>query len=212
MNKLTRLIASSALVFAGALIPAASFAHSEVVSVTPTPGSTVDAGDINIDVEFNEDLMQDANSAGSEIKVVNSATGEDISAGCVYVEGAHLHARMVGYVDGPVTVTWRTVADDGHPVSESFEFTVSNPKGMIRTDMNDFCEAGRTYAEGTDLGDMYRTNVVPAPTASADDTKGNDSSGGLLGLGVGVAFIVVFSVIGGLQAKRRMDKEARKNR
>jgi hypothetical protein len=51
-------------------------------------------------------------------------------------------------------------------------------------------------------------------TATATDaTKTtNDGTGGLLGLGVGVAFIVVFAVIGGLQTKRRLDKEARKNK
>ena len=212
MNKLTRLLATAALVFVAAITPSAGFAHSEVVSATPAPGSTVDAGDVDIDIEFNEDLMQDENSAGSEIKVVETATGEEIMAGCVYVEGSHLHARAGLYVDGAVTVTWRTVADDGHPVSESYEFNVSNPKKLIRIDPNDFCDKGRTYAEGTDIGDMFRNEVIATPSPTAVEKKTNDSSGGLLGLAVGVAFIVVFSVIGGLQTKRRLDKEARKNR
>ena len=212
MNKFSRLIATASLVLASALAPSASFAHSDIVSTTPAAGSTVEAGTVDIVVEFNEDLLQDANSAGSEIKVVETSTGNELMAGCVYVEGSRLHARAALDVDGGVTVTWRTVADDGHPVSESYEFNVSNPDGIALTDPVGFCEGGRTYAEGTDISLMYQTKVDIAPQPTPTSTTSNDSSGGLLGLGVGIAFIVVFAVIGGLQTKRRLDKEARKNR
>ncbi|MCX8529312.1 MAG: copper resistance protein CopC [Rhodoluna sp.] len=197
MNKLTRLIAAGIIVVATSFTPTASFAHAEVVSSTPAAGSTVEAGYVDIDIEFNEDLLQSPDSSGSEIQIVDNTTKELVTVDCVRVDGAHLIARAALFSNGPVKLTWRTVSDDGHAMSESYDFNVTNPDGLN---------------QGTgSMCAVEKMNVI-APAPASDDTKRNDSSGGLLGLGVGVAFIVVFAVIGGIQTKRRLDKEASKNK
>lgn len=197
MNKLMRVLAASSIVIGSTFSASASFAHAEVVSSNPAPDSTVSAGAIDIDIEFNEALMQSPDSSGSEIQIVNQTTKEVQTVDCVTVNGAHLTARAALYFDGPATLTWRTVADDGHPISESYNFNVSNPKG-------------ETQSSGSLCAVEKSTDVTATATDATKTT--NDGTGGLLGLGVGVAFIVVFAVIGGLQTKRRLDKEARKNK
>ncbi len=197
MNKLTRFFAAGIIVVATSMAPTASFAHADVVSSNPAAGSTVQAGNIDIDIEFNEDLLQSPDSSGSEIQIVDNTTKELVTVDCVRVDGAHLIARAALFANGPVTLTWRTVADDGHPISEKYDFNVTNPDGLNK-------------GTGSLCGIEKMDVVATAPAKDAG--KGNDSSGGLLGLGVGVAFIVVFSVIGGIQTKRRLDKEARKNK
>lgn len=197
MNKWMRLIAAASIVIGSSFSASASFAHADVVATNPVAGSTVQAGVIDIDIEFNEALMQSPIASGSDIQIVNETTKELQSVQCVTVNGAHLTARAALYFDGPATLTWRTVADDGHPISESYTFNVSNPKGETQSS-----------------GGLCAVEKSTEMTATATDTtkKGNDGTGGLLGLGVGVAFIVVFSVIGGLQTKRRLDKEASKTK
>jgi methionine-rich copper-binding protein CopC len=197
MNKLTRLIAAGIIVVATSFTPTASFAHAEVVSSTPAAGSTVEAGFVDIDIEFNEDLLQSPDSSGSEIQIVDTTTKQLVTVDCVRVDGSHLYARAALFSNGPVKLTWRTVADDGHPISDSYEFKVTNPDGLN---------------QGTGSMCAVEKMDVIAPAPTNEPKKGNDASGGLLGLGVGVAFIVVFAVIGGIQTKRRLEKEASKNK
>ena len=161
---------------ATAFAPTASFAHAEVVSSNPAAGSTVQAGNVDIDIEFNEDLLQSPDSAGSEIQIVDNTTKERVNVDCVRVDGAHLIARAALFANGPVTLTWRTVADDGHPISESYDFTVTNPDGLN---------------QGTgSLCGIEKMDVV-SPTPASDASKGNNSNGGLIGLGVGLIHVCV---------------------
>ena len=196
MNKLTRIL-TIALIAAFALVaPTASFAHDELVSSSPAAGSTVEAGDIAIDIEFGEALMEASDAAGTEIMIVNDTTNEVLPVDCISVEGNHIYANAALYLDGPVTLTWRTVAEDGHPISESYGFNVTNPEGL---------EPG----EGS-LCAMARSNVMAdsEPMTLAGE-PGPDT--GLIGLGIGIVIIIGFSILGALKIKRREDAEE-KNR
>lgn len=196
MNKLTRIL-TIALIAASALVaPTASFAHDELVSSSPAAGSTVEAGDIAIDIEFGEALMASTDAAGTEIMIVNDTTNEVLPVDCISVEGNHLYATAALYLDGPVTLTWRTVAEDGHPISESYGFNVTNPEGLVP-------------GEGS-LCAMARSNVMAdsEPMTLAGE-PGPDT--GLIGLGIGIVIIIGFSILGALKIKRREDAEE-KNR
>ena len=198
MNKLTRIL-TIALISAAAIVsPTASFAHDELVASTPAAGSTVEAGDVAIDIEFGEALMASSDAAGTEIMIVNDTTNEVLPVDCISVDGNHLYATAALYLDGPVTLTWRTVAEDGHPISESYGFNVTNPEGL---------EQG----EGS-LCAMAQSNMIEdgePMTIAAPENTGPDS--GLIGLGIGIVIIIGFSVLGALKIKRREDAEE-KNR
>lgn len=200
MKNLSKAALAAVIAVSGALAPVAAFAHADVVSTTPSADSTVDAGTIaDIDIEFGEDLLQSPDGSGNEIQVVSDVDGTVQTVGCVTVTGAHLTAKFAPVTDGPATVTWRAVADDGHPLTESFKINISNPNSVDAADLSDLCVMPIAY------------NTMAGGEAK-DAVSKNDGSGSLLGLGVGIVFIVIFSVIGGIQAKRRMDKEAKENK
>jgi methionine-rich copper-binding protein CopC len=192
MNKLTRAITIALFAVFSAVSPTPSFAHDELVSSSPAAGSTVEAGDIPIAIEFGEALMESTDNAGTEILIVDDTTNEVLPVDCISVEGNHIYATAGLYVEGPVTLTWRTVAEDGHPISESFGFTVTNPEGL-------------TPGEGSLCG-IERSNVLVDKEPVATST-GPDNA--LIGLGIGIALIVGFSILGALKIKRREDKEDR---
>jgi methionine-rich copper-binding protein CopC len=192
MNKLTRLLTIAAITAALAISPTASFAHDEVVASSPAAGSTVQAGDTAIDIEFGEALMESADAAGTEVMIVDDTTNEVLPVDCISIDGNHLYATARLFVDGPVTLTWRTVAQDGHPISESYGFTVANPDGL-------------SASEGG-LCDMSKTNML-VDAAPAESNAGPDTA--LIGLGVGIAIITGFSILGAIKVKRREDKEDR---
>ena len=191
MNKLTRILTIALFATLSAVAPTASFAHDELVSSSPAAGSTVEAGDVAIAIEFNETLMQSTDSAGTEILIVDDTTNEVLPVDCISVEGNHIYATAGLYVEGPVTLTWRTVAQDGHPISESYGFTVTNPQGL-------------TPGEGSLCG-IERSDMIVDKEPVA--TTGPDSA--LVGLGIGIALIIGFSILGALKIKRREDKEDR---
>jgi len=203
MRKITRLGLGLAIVAASVTVPSASFGHAEVVSASPAPGSSIDAGVTDIDITFDEALMQSVDSQGSALEITDNTTGEVDYVDCVYVDGAHLYAKAALFNDGPVTLTWRTVADDGHAISDSYTFNVSNPKGEALTDTSNFCPAGHTYA----TTDWVNPKVMKEDAVATPAAKKSSDSGLLIGLGMGVVVIFLFALLGAIQTRRRWAKE-----
>lgn len=200
MNKILRLSLTALVALSTTFAPSASFAHTEIVSTNPSPDSVVEAGVIQLDMEFAEALLESPNSSGSEVKIT-AENGDEIVVDCVYVDGPNLRAKAVLDTEGEMTLTWRTVGEDGHAISDSFNFSVSNTNGFVAGDTANLCEPRSDYS----------VNGAGEPTAEPLAGASSDNSG-LVGLGLGILFILVFSVIGGIQAKRRQDKDIRANR
>lgn len=200
MNKILRLSLTALVALSTTFAPSASFAHTEIVSTNPSPDSVVEAGVIQLDMEFAEALLESPNSSGSEVKIT-AENGDEIVVDCVYVDGPNLRAKAVLDTEGEMTLTWRTVGEDGHAISDSFNFSVSNTNGFVAGDTANLCEPRSDYS----------VNGAGEPTAEPLAGASSDNSG-LVGLGLGILFILVFSVIGGIQAKRRQDKDIKANR
>ena len=200
MNKILRLSLTALVALSTTFAPSASFAHTDIVSTNPSPDSVVEAGVIQLDMEFAEALLESPNSSGSEVKIT-AENGDEIVVDCVYVDGPNLRAKAVLDTEGEMTLTWRTVGEDGHAISDSFNFSVSNTNGFVAGDTANLCEPRSDYS----------VNGAGEPTAEPLAGASGDNSG-LVGLGLGILFILVFSVIGGIQAKRRQDKDIRANR
>lgn len=200
MNKILRLSLTALVALSTTFAPSASFAHTEIVSTNPSPDSVVEAGIIQLDMEFAEALLESPNSSGSEVKIT-AENGDEIVVDCVYVDGPNLRAKAVLDTEGEMTLTWRTVGEDGHAISDSFNFSVSNTNGFVAGDTANLCEPRSDYS----------VNGAGEPTAEPLAGASSDNSG-LVGLGLGILFILVFSVIGGIQAKRRQDKDIKANR
>ena len=200
MNKILRLSVAALVTLSATFAPAASFAHTEIVGTNPSPDSVVEAGVIQLDMEFAEALLESPESSGSEVKIT-AENGTEILVDCVYVEGSNLRAKAVLDTEGEMTLTWRTVGEDGHALSDSFNFSVTNTNGFVAGDTANLCEPRTDYS----VNGAKTTAEEPLVGAPNDNT-------GLVGLGFGILFILVFSVIGGIQAKRRQYKEMNSNR
>lgn len=193
---------SAALAFGLFMSPALpALAHTDVVSTAPEVDSTVDAGVVDITVTFAEELLQSEDNAGSDI-VIQTSSGANVPVTCAVVEGAVLSATAEIDEDGPVTVTWRTVGEDGHPLSESFNFTVENSAS--------FESAGSI----TDCPEHLV--AVPDVTAMEKNINGvgakQEDNTVIIGFVIAIAIIFVFSLLGALRIKRQEAQTGKNNR
>lgn len=102
---------------------APAFAHDELIGSTPAAGSAVDALPNEVALTFSGVLLDET---GTTDVVVKDAAGTDLAAGDPVLDGTRLTQPLTGDASGLVTVIWRVVSSDGHPVSGEFSFTVGD--------------------------------------------------------------------------------------
>ncbi|MEY4310131.1 MAG: hypothetical protein RLZ71_57 [Actinomycetota bacterium] len=199
MKRISAISAALAFgLFMSPTLPA--LAHTDVVSTAPSVDSTVDAGVVDITVTFAEDLLQSEDNAGSDI-VVSTESGAIVPVTCAVVEGGVLSATAELTEDGPVTVTWRTVGDDGHALSDTFGFTVQNAAM--------FESAGSVIDCPSHM--VAYSNVAVEKSTDISTPKKEDNTV-ILGFAVAIAIIFVFSLLGALRIKRQEAQSAKKKK
>ncbi|GAA3623270.1 hypothetical protein GCM10022200_01860 [Microbacterium awajiense] len=123
-----RLVAvlAAALFAAVALVLPASpaFAHDELIGSSPAADSTVDALPSELTLTFSGLISTE--DGASEVQVTDAA-GTSLTAGDLSVQDTVLTQPLEGTASGAVTVLWKVVSSDGHPISGEFEFTVDAP-------------------------------------------------------------------------------------
>jgi copper resistance protein C len=116
-----------------AALPAA--AHDAVIDQSPKRGETLEAGIIEIRLTFNNELLVVSGGNSSEIIVFGPlGTAERLqNNSCAFPSAANreLSTRVDLDQPGDYRVSWRTVSSDGHPISQSFVFSVVNSTGHI---------------------------------------------------------------------------------
>jgi len=204
--KLFRSLIVLSVAFAGvftAVSPAS--AHNVLVSSTPTDGATVDAGVIGIDLTFEEAVMKTPDGAGTEISVMGpaEATPTEMTVGCVETFNGSVISESVDIdLPGTYNVTWRTVADDGHPVEGTFQFSVVNNNNYVATPVVACNARVATMTLGGTPKDASASGAKPE---TSPYLWGIDPLSGLLG---GVALIAIISVFGALSIRARENRIA----
>jgi hypothetical protein len=204
--KLFRSLIVLSVAFAGvfaAVSPAS--AHNVLVSSTPTDGATVDAGVIAIDLTFEEAVMKTPDGAGTEISVMGpaEATPTEMTDGCVDTFNGSVISESVDIdLPGTYNVTWRTVADDGHPVEGTFQFSVVNNNNYVATPVVACNARVATMTLGGTPKDASASGAKPE---TSPYLWGIDPLSGLLG---GVALIAIISVFGALSIRARENRIA----
>lgn len=112
------LVLASAVVALTAASPAS--AHTDLVSATPSSGSTVEAAPSGVELDFSWSVQ-----ARLAQVVVRDAEGRDHVIGPVASFGSRVEARVQGLRAGRYTVAYRVVAADGHPVVGRYTFDVA---------------------------------------------------------------------------------------
>ena len=122
MNTVYKTLVSALLLFAGLFTVTPASAHTEIDHTSPSANSSVEAGTQTISVVFTDKILNLANS--SEV-VITDANGDEVATSCLEVKKTSLNIEAFLGAAGDYKVVWRTVAEDGHPISGDFGFTVT---------------------------------------------------------------------------------------
>lgn len=122
LRRITAVAASLLLAAAGVAVAAApASAHDQLISTNPANGATVATLPAEVTLTFGEVVLN--TDGGTQVEVTD-ATGRKIGTGATEVQDNVVSQRVAGAAAGKVTVLWRVISEDGHPVSGEFTFTV----------------------------------------------------------------------------------------
>jgi methionine-rich copper-binding protein CopC len=127
-----RKLSVSALVLAISsifILSSPAFAHNELISQSPSGDSVVDAGSIEIRLDFAEEPIATAFGEGNLIAIANAETGEQLGPACARVDGTSMHTTVNIVDPGIYKILWRSASDDGHIASGDYLITVENNTG-----------------------------------------------------------------------------------
>lgn len=120
------LVAAVVAGLALVLVGGPAFAHDELIGSTPVAGSQVDELPAEVVLTFSGVLLDEP---GATQVVVTDASGASLVGGDPVLDGTRLTQPLEGSASGEVTVIWRVVSSDGHPISDEFTFTVGSGGG-----------------------------------------------------------------------------------
>ncbi|SDQ19282.1 copper resistance CopC family protein [Microbacterium sp. cf332] len=122
----TRLLVGLGLALGLAAASSASpaFAHDELLASDPAADATVSALPDEITLTYSGVLIDEE---GVNAISVTDAAGTELADGAPVLDGTTVTQPLSGDSQGPITVTWRVVSSDGHPVSGEFAFTAGDP-------------------------------------------------------------------------------------
>ena len=104
--------------------PVVAFAHGEMVKATPAVDSNVLTAPTEVSIEFDGKLQIIGNTNINSIEVTDNQ-GQIISSPTSVVEGNKISTKLqLTDITGLVSVHYRIVSEDGHPVEGDYSFTV----------------------------------------------------------------------------------------
>lgn len=108
--------------------PINAFAHGEMIQAFPAVDSKVLTAPQDVSIEFNSKL-QTIGIANINLITVTDDQGQMISSPTSVIEGSKISSRLqLTDITGLVSVHYRIVSEDGHPVDGDYSFTVGeNP-------------------------------------------------------------------------------------
>jgi methionine-rich copper-binding protein CopC len=105
-----------------ALLVGRAWAHAELLSADPAPGTTLSASPAAIRLTFDEPLV-----AGSGV-VLYAGTFNPVAGLTSTLDGATLHTTLAApLAPDTYTVQWTAITADGHAVDGSYQFAVASP-------------------------------------------------------------------------------------
>jgi len=127
------LIATAAALFiaaAGLLVASPASAHDELESSDPAADSSLEALPSQLTLTFSGILSTEAGA--TELQVTDAA-GATLAEGAPVVQENVVTQALTGAASGAVTVLWKVVSSDGHPISGQYTFTVTAPPSPTAT-------------------------------------------------------------------------------
>jgi methionine-rich copper-binding protein CopC len=121
------------------ILSSPAFAHNELISQSPSGDSVVDAGSIEIRLDFAEEPIATAFGEGNLIAIANAETGEQLGPACARVDGTSMYTTVNIVDPGIYKILWRSASDDGHIASGDYLITVENNTGFETDQVGNQC-------------------------------------------------------------------------
>jgi methionine-rich copper-binding protein CopC len=159
-SRLPRLLLAGAAAVALVLGPVGSAAaHDVLVGTAPGQDAAVETAPAGVTLRFS-DAPQ---SLGTEV-VVRGPGGAAVSEGAALVDGSAVRQSLRdGLPAGTYTVDWRATSADGHPLSGTFAFTVT--EGASASGQAGAADRGGLAAASSDSSSFPFVRVVVAVIA-----------------------------------------------
>lgn len=110
-----------------------ALAHDTLVGQFPAENQLIDAGLVEIKLDFSAEVIDIEGSSAAEVSVTGpNESNQAQNNGCAEISGTSVLARAELVEPGKYQVSWRVVSQDGHPISGSYEFEVQNLNGYER--------------------------------------------------------------------------------
>ncbi|MFH8252490.1 copper resistance protein CopC [Microbacterium sp. B2969] len=119
LQVLAALAIAVAAVFA---TTAPASAHDELLSSDPAADATLDALPAQLTLTFSGLISTEP---GANEVAVTDAAGTSLVDGAPTASDTVLTQKLSGEASGLVTVLWKAVSSDGHPISGEYSFTVT---------------------------------------------------------------------------------------
>lgn len=98
-----------------------ALAHDELVGLSPL-GSATSGEAPGIQLDFNNEIMD----IGAEL-IAAAADGSSLLEGTPVIEGRSVKQQLIEDIaDGEITVSWRVVSSDGHPIQGLIAVTMQS--------------------------------------------------------------------------------------
>jgi methionine-rich copper-binding protein CopC len=136
-------IAGLLLALATTAVASPAFAHDELVASDPAADSTVAELPAELTLTFSGVLIDEA---GVNAVSATDAAGTELADGTPQLDGTQVTQPLSGDSQGTITVRWRVVSSDGHPVSGEYSFVAGDPDQAPSAPSDD--AAGTTTDEG----------------------------------------------------------------
>jgi len=189
------LVLAAGLLFAiGPAVPAS--AHTSLVGIDPAEGSTVAAGGA-ITLSFSETLL----TIGAEVTVTD-ASGAATKLDVTFPTTASAHVVLPSMSAGNLTLAWRVVASDGHPVEGTLAYVADAPAKTTPSP-----SASAAPSPTASAGVLPPTASAPPSSATPSATPSANQAGSSgfnnVALWIAIFAAILASSIAIIAAKRR---------
>lgn len=173
------------LLLVAALTAGPAMAHAGFVGSDPAEGATITAGAEQLSMTFTEDINPDL-----AVVTLTGSDGEQVGLPAPVVEGPEVVQPLPPLEPDALTLAYRVVSADGHPVQGTLALT----------------------AQGSDVSPAAATSPSPGPTAAPSTAEVENRAGviaddgsGAAGWWVGAGVVGVLGVLAAvvLRSRRR---------
>jgi methionine-rich copper-binding protein CopC len=120
-----KFIAIAVLACLGVFQGAPAHAHNSLTSTSPARGAMLNVAPTEVMLTFDLPFI---GGQSANVVTVTNASGERVDNDDSLMEANTLHATLQELPSGTYTVNFRIVSEDGHPVSNSYQFGVTLPE------------------------------------------------------------------------------------